>query len=110
MTAGYRHIDTAFLYENEHVIGKVLKKWLSDGKLKREELFVTTKLPPMGMHVDKVEEYLKKSLVSLQLDYVDLYLMHTPLGANYNEETKTMEPDFTTNLEAIWKVVCYFSK
>lgn len=44
LEAGYRHIDTATVYENEHVIGKVLDKWLKAGKVKREELFIVTKV------------------------------------------------------------------
>lgn len=45
---GYRHIDAAPVYLNEKAIGKVLKKWLSTNLVKREELFITTKLPPIG--------------------------------------------------------------
>lgn len=44
LEAGYRHIDTAAAYENEHVIGKVLNKWIEDGKLTRDELFIVTKV------------------------------------------------------------------
>lgn len=44
LEAGYRHIDTATVYENEHVIGKVLERWLTSGKVKREELFIVTKV------------------------------------------------------------------
>ena len=41
---GYRHIDTAYLYRNEAAIGRVLKKWIDGGKVKREELFIVTKV------------------------------------------------------------------
>lgn len=44
LQVGYRHIDTAAVYFNEHVIGKVLNKWISSGKLKRDDLYVTTKV------------------------------------------------------------------
>lgn len=44
LEAGFRHIDTAYVYENEAVIGKVLAKWLNSGKVKREELFIVTKV------------------------------------------------------------------
>jgi diketogulonate reductase-like aldo/keto reductase len=53
--AGYRHIDTAHVYQNEKNIGKVLKQWFASGKLKREDLFITTKLPMYGVHPDRVE-------------------------------------------------------
>ena len=44
LEAGYRHIDTATVYMNEHVIGKVLTRWLQAGKVRREDLFITTKV------------------------------------------------------------------
>lgn len=44
LEAGYRHFDTATIYRNEHLIGKVLSRWLRDGKIKREDLFITTKV------------------------------------------------------------------
>lgn len=45
LETGYRHIDTALFYQNEHIIGKVLKTWFDSGKLKREDVWITTKLP-----------------------------------------------------------------
>lgn len=47
LEAGYRHIDTAPVYGNEQAIGRVLKRWLDAGKVKREELFIVTKVPPV---------------------------------------------------------------
>lgn len=80
LEAGYRHIDCAPVYMNEHVIGKVLKSWFDAGKLTREDLFITTKLPPNGNRAATVEKYLKRSLEALQLDYIDLYLIHVPFA------------------------------
>ncbi|GLH13022.1 Aldo-keto reductase AKR2E4 [Gryllus bimaculatus] len=80
LEAGYRHIDTAYMYQNEAAIGKALKKWLDSGRLKREDLFIVTKLPVVGNRKESVEKYLKRSLAALQLDYVDLYLIHHPVG------------------------------
>jgi len=79
LETGYRHIDTAYIYENEHIIGRVLKKWFDSGKLKREDIFITTKLPANGVNPDRVEHFLQTSLKNLQLDYVDLYLIHFPV-------------------------------
>ncbi|KAJ8936794.1 hypothetical protein NQ318_021936 [Aromia moschata] len=102
---GYRHIDTAFVYENEKVVGKVINQWISSGKLKRNDLFVTTKLPPCGGHPDRVELFMKKSLENLQLDYVDLYLIHVPVATRYDEvKIETMEPIETDHI-AIWKAM-----
>ncbi|CAG9856885.1 unnamed protein product [Phyllotreta striolata] len=98
---GYRHIDTAAVYKNEHIIGSVLKEWISSGKVKREDLFITTKLQPSFLFEDKVEEAMKSSLDNLQLDYVDLWLIHLPIAMKYEEGGK-LEPQ-PTNLEAVWK-------
>lgn len=70
---GYRHIDTAMIYGNEEFVGEALKEAMEAG-VKREELYITTKL----WHTDKndVEGAIKTSLKKLQLDYVDLYLVH----------------------------------
>ncbi|KAJ8964551.1 hypothetical protein NQ314_004850 [Rhamnusium bicolor] len=104
---GYRHIDTAFVYQNEAIIGQVLKKWISSGKLKREDLFITTKLPISGVHEDRVEFFMKKSLANLQLDYVDLYLIHFPIGIKYVEgQNLPIGDDVQTEKSdhiAIWK-------
>lgn len=105
LNLGYRHIDTAILYENEDTIGKVINKWVNDGKLKREDLFVTTKLPPMGMYQEKVESYIKASLKNLQLDYVDLYLIHSPEGIkSIPAKKEQVEMDTTVDHSAVWKV------
>jgi alcohol dehydrogenase (NADP+) len=109
--AGYRHVDTAHVYQNEKNIGKVLKQWFASGKLKREDLFITTKLPMYGVHPDRVEFFMKTSLENLQLDYVDLYLVHFPAGTKFDESTRKQkvnekkEPVFEgkTDQAAVWK-------
>ncbi len=68
MEVGYRHIDTAAIYQNEGEIGDILKECFAEG-LKREEIFVTTKLYPLD-YADP-EAAIKKSLEKLKLDYVD---------------------------------------
>lgn len=80
LDVGYRHIDTAFLYENEKVIGKVLQEYFSNGKLKREEVFITSKLWLTHMGKQDVRPAFEESLRRLQLDYLDLYLIHAPFG------------------------------
>ncbi|KAL1491296.1 hypothetical protein ABEB36_011914 [Hypothenemus hampei] len=103
LECGYRHIDTAFLYRNEHVVGRVIKQWISNGKLTREQLFVTTKLPSEALQPDLVESYLKKQLESLQLAYVDLYLIHFPIGMKPRKTpTEPLEP-IPTDHVAVWK-------
>lgn len=71
---GYRHIDTAEVYGNEKDVGRAIK----DSHIKREEIFVTTKLPAQIKDYKKAKETFYKSLEDLQLDYIDLYLIHAP--------------------------------
>lgn len=78
LKTGYRHIDTAAGYGNEEPIGRAIK----DSGIPREEIFVTTKLWSTGHH--DPEGAIKTSLKKLQLDYVDLYLLHWPLALNPN--------------------------
>jgi len=80
LEAGYRHIDCAPVYMNEKVIGKVFREWIDSGRIQRSDLFVTTKLPPFGNRASDVEQCLKSSLADLQLEYIDLYLIHCPFA------------------------------
>lgn len=73
---GYRLIDTAASYLNEAAVGKAIK----NSGIAREELFVTTKLWVQGMGYERTKEAFQKSLERLQLDYLDLYLIHQPYG------------------------------
>lgn len=80
LEVGYRHFDCAPVYNNEKVIGRVFKQWLDSGKIKRSDLWVTTKLPPHGNRAATVEKFIKQSLADLQLEYLDLYLIHAPFA------------------------------
>ncbi|XP_056633096.1 estradiol 17 beta-dehydrogenase 5-like [Diorhabda sublineata] len=86
LETGYRHIDTASFYRCEQIIGRILKKWFSAGKLKREDLFITSKYMPKPGEDQNVEDTMKKTLKELQTDYVDLYLIHLPLSDKENVE------------------------
>ncbi len=81
--SGYRLIDCAAVYQNEDKIGEVLSKVLKEGKIKREELFVTSKVWN-DMHAPgNVLKSCQKSLQDLQLDYIDLFFVHWPFP-NYH--------------------------
>lgn len=74
--SGYRLIDTAASYQNETAVGKAIKR----SAVPREELFITTKLWIEDTGYEKTMEAIERSLNKLQLDYLDLYLIHQPYG------------------------------
>jgi len=89
LKAGYRHIDTAQVYQNEEGVGKALYKALRDQGLTREEIFITTKVytgnqnrgqSPMT-YLETLSS-IESSLEKLHLDYIDLYLIHAPFCKN----------------------------
>lgn len=79
IASGYRLIDTAASYENEAAVGKAIKR--SD--VAREDLFITTKLWIQSNGYEGTKKAFENSLKKLQLDYLDLYLMHQPFGDVY---------------------------
>ncbi|KAK4046975.1 hypothetical protein OIO90_006367 [Microbotryomycetes sp. JL221] len=74
--AGYRHIDCAWIYRNEDEVGQGIK----DSGIERSKLFVTSKLWNNSHQPDKVEQALDETLSNLNLNYLDLYLMHWPVA------------------------------
>lgn len=74
--AGYRHIDCASVYGNEKQIGFVFGELLSSSKIQRRDLFVTSKLWNTDHNPKRVEKACRQTLKDLQLEYLDLYLMH----------------------------------
>lgn len=78
---GYRLIDTAQSYMNEEAVGRALKR----SGIPREELFITTKLWIQSKGYEGAKQTFEKSLKKLQLDYLDLYLIHQPFGDVYGE-------------------------
>eukprot|EP00871_Galdieria_phlegrea_P004221 jgi/Galph1/47/GphlegSOOS_G4792.1 len=84
LEAGYRHIDCAPVYGNEEEIGKVFKEVFSSGKVNRSDVFVTSKLWNTCHKREHVFEACKQTLKDLQLDYLDLYLMHWPCAFEFS--------------------------
>lgn len=80
---GYRHIDTAYRYGNEREVGRAIRDKLAEGFVRREDLFITTKLWNSFHSPEHVEQAFHRSLDNLSLDYVDLYLMHMPMGLRF---------------------------
>ena len=75
LACGVRHIDTAHLYFNEPIIGDAISEAFASGSVKREELFVTSKLMPSDMHVEHARAALELTLKNLRVSYLDLYLL-----------------------------------
>lgn len=89
LKAGYRHIDTAKAYHNEHEVGLAIKA----SGLARADVFVTTKLPAETKTYEGALKDFESSMQALDLDYVDLYLVHAPwpwaqAGTNYDTENR----------------------
>ncbi|XP_073695501.1 aldo-keto reductase family 1 member A1-A [Garra rufa] len=96
LDCGYKHIDCAAAYSNEREVGEALSERLGAGKpLKREDIFVTSKLWNTKHHPDDVEEACKKSLSDLRLSYLDLYLMHWPMAFKRGDELMPRRSDGT---------------
>ncbi|WP_163537185.1 aldo/keto reductase [Gracilibacillus sp. YIM 98692] len=87
LEVGYRHIDTASLYGNEEGVGQAIK----DSGIPREEIFVTTKVWNDEQGYEETKAAFQRSLDRLQMDYVDLYLVHWPVPGKFKETYKALE-------------------
>ncbi|KAJ1841645.1 D-xylose reductase [Coemansia sp. RSA 2703] len=94
---GYRLLDCASDYANEQQVGQGITRALKDNLVKRQDLFVTTKLWCTNHHPDHVAPALCRSLADLHLDYVDLYLVHFPIALKYVPPETRYPPGWSTD-------------
>src|SRR6266567_1808375 len=86
LEAGFRHFDCAERYRNEREVGEALQEGLAAGGIAREDIFVTTKLWNTNHRPERVEPAFDASLERLGLNYLDLYLIHTPFAFRPGDE------------------------
>lgn len=96
---GYRHIDTATAYNNEEGVGRGIKK----SGVKREEIFITTKVPAFVKTGEETEKVIASSLKKLGVDYIDLLLIHAPKP--WQEIMSGSEKTYFEENIAVWKVM-----
>lgn len=104
---GYRLIDTAYWYGNEESVGKAIRKAIKDNLVTREELFVTTKLPPYGF--DDYEKAIDDCNKRLGLDYIDLMLVHQS-GSDEKKLYRAIENKIKTGVVKSLGISNYYTK
>ncbi|XP_012498208.1 PREDICTED: 3-oxo-5-beta-steroid 4-dehydrogenase [Propithecus coquereli] len=85
---GYRHIDGAYIYQNEHEVGEAIQEKIAEGKVRREDIFYCGKLWATNHEPEMVRPTLERTLKTLQLDYVDLYIIEIPMALKALEACK----------------------
>ncbi|XP_075066570.1 aldo-keto reductase family 1 member C15-like [Mixophyes fleayi] len=110
LEVGYRHIDCAFIYGNEVEVGRGIREKIADGTVKREDVFYTGKLWSNSHTPDRVRRALEKSLKDLQLDYIDLYIIHTPMEMKPGDDPLPVDENgkfifHNTDIRDTWKAL-----
>lgn len=96
---GYRHIDTAWFYQNEKGVGQAIR----ESGVKREDLFITSKLWNSDRGYESAKEAFEKSMDNLELEYLDLYLIHWPANKKQFENAEEINADTWRAFEDIYE-------
>ena len=101
LKSGYRHIDTAAIYQNEESVGRAIR----DSGIPRQEIFVTTKLWNTNHSYEEARQAFEESMEKLGLDYLDLYLIHwpNPKPLRENDEWKTRNAEVWRAMEDLYQ-------
>jgi diketogulonate reductase-like aldo/keto reductase len=86
LEAGFRQLDSSERYRNEKEVGEAMQEVFKEGRIKREDVFIATKLWNNNHRPERVRPAFEASLKRLQLDYIDLYLIHTPFAFQPGDE------------------------
>lgn len=108
--AGYRHIDGAYLHENEAEVGRAIRKKIADKTIRREDLFYTGKLWSTFHRPELVRQGLERSLRALRLAYLDLFLIHYPVELQAGDALLPVNEDgeylySNTDIRETWKAM-----
>src|SRR5271163_1368037 len=93
LEAGFRQLDAAERYRNEQEVGEAMQEVFKSGTIKREDVFIATKLWNNNHRPERVKPAFEASLKRLQLDYVELYLIHTPFAFQPGDEQDPRDAD-----------------
>jgi alcohol dehydrogenase (NADP+) len=104
---GYRHIDCASVYGNEPEVGQAIRAAIAEGEVSREQLWITSKLWCNALGRDLVEPALRRTLADLQLDWLDLYLIHWPVpirpGVAFPTSAQDLLPPDDALIRSTWE-------
>ncbi|XP_045711503.1 aldo-keto reductase family 1 member D1 isoform X1 [Phyllostomus hastatus] len=107
---GYRHIDGAYVYQNEHEVGEAIREKIAEGKVRREDIFYCGKLWCTALDPENVRPCLERTLKILQLDYIDLYIIELPMAFQPGDKIYPRDENgkwlyHKTNLCATWEAL-----